>query len=337
MIHIDGSEGEGGGQVLRTSLALAILTKQPVKLTKIRAGREKPGLLRQHLTGVNAAAAVSGAEVDGAALGARELVFRPGPGIVAGSHRFAIGSAGSVNLVLQTILWPLAAADAPSTVSLEGGTHNPLSPPTPFLARTFAPLVAKMGVGLELGLRRWGFYPAGGGQLDVAITPGALSPLVLPDEVEVQAIRVFAAVAGGLPASIALREIDAASRLLGIEPDLHGVVYADSPGPGNVVWVEVDTAAGTMVFTGFGEKHLRAEKVAEGCAGAAKRWIAARVPVDEHLADQLLIPMALARGGRFRTTEPSLHTTTNAKIIQRFLDVPIAIRRDGAAWEVVVG
>ena len=337
MIHIDGSEGEGGGQVLRTSLALAILTKQPLRVSKIRAGREKPGLLRQHLTAVTAAAAVSGGEVDGATLGSREIVFRPGPSLVPGEHRFAIGSAGSVNLVLQTVLWPLVAANAPSRLVLEGGTHNPMSPPTPFLAGTFAPLLGRMGPKLAISLARWGFYPAGGGKMIVDVTPAKLVPLTLTERGEVVDVRVFAAIAGGVPGEVARREIETACAILGIEPDLSRVVQADSPGPGNVMWIEVECEAVTMVFTGFGEKRVRAEQVGAETARAAQRWLAAGVPVDEHLADQLLVPMALAGGGVFRTTTPSLHTTTNAAIVQRFLDVPVAMVPAGGAVEVRVG
>jgi RNA 3'-terminal phosphate cyclase (ATP) len=286
---------------------------------------------------VTAAAAVSGGEVDGATLGSREIVFRPGPSLVPGEHRFAFGSAGSVNLVIQTVLWPLVAANAPSRLILEGGTHNAMSPPTPFLAGTFAPLLAQMGPKLAISLARWGFYPAGGGKMIVDVTPAKLVPLTLTERGEVVDVRVFAAVAGGVPGEVARREIETACAILGIEPDLSRVVQADSPGPGNVMWIEVECEAVTMVFTGFGEKRVRAEQVGAETARAARRWLAAGVPVDEHLADQLLVPMALAGGGVFLTSTPSLHTTTNAAIVQRFLDVPVAMVPSGGAVEVRVG
>ena len=144
LIHIDGSQGEGGGQILRSSLSLSICTQQPFKISNIRAKRDKPGLLRQHLTAVKAAAEISGATVTGAEIGSRELSFRPGP-LQAGSYAFAIGSAGSCNLVLQTVLPPLLTAAGPSTVRITGGTHNKASPPFEFLQRVFLPLLARIG------------------------------------------------------------------------------------------------------------------------------------------------------------------------------------------------
>ena len=161
MIELDGSQGEGGGQILRTSLALSMATGQPVAIEKIRAGRAKPGLMRQHLACVKAAAQISGAQVEGAELGSQSLRFVPGP-VRAGEYRFAIASAGSCMLVLQTVLPPLLLADAPSHLHLSGGTHNPMAPPFHFLERAFAPLVRRLGADLQLVLRRCGFYPAAG-------------------------------------------------------------------------------------------------------------------------------------------------------------------------------
>ena len=168
MLTIDGSVGEGGGQILRTALALALVTGTPFRIHAIRARRRKPGLLRQHLTAVNAAATVGGASTDGASLGSRELTFRPGR-ITPGEYRFAVGTAGSTGLVLQTVLPPLLLASGPSTVTVEGGTHNPGAPPFDFLARVFLPLLRRMGAHVEARLDRPGFYPAGGGQCTVGL------------------------------------------------------------------------------------------------------------------------------------------------------------------------
>src|SRR5687767_13803626 len=162
MIELDGSEGEGGGQILRSALALAIVRGEPLAIHSIRAKRKRTGLLRQHLTAVHAARAVGAARVVGDALGSTELRFEPS-GVVHGEHHFAVGTAGSATLVLQTVLWPLLVAPGESTVVVEGGTHNPLAPPFEFLARVLAPLVRRMGAELELELVRAGFYPAGGG------------------------------------------------------------------------------------------------------------------------------------------------------------------------------
>src|SRR5512136_2571133 len=179
MITIDGSQGEGGGQILRTSLALSLVTGQPFRMERIRAKRQKPGLLKQHLTAVEAAKTVGCAEVTGAALGSQTLEFKPGP-VTPGNYRFAVGTAGSATLVLQTVLPPLLVASGPSTLTLEGGTHNPFAPPFDFLARCFAPVVERMGPRIELKLHRPGFFPAGGGQFEAQITPvNRLKPIDL--------------------------------------------------------------------------------------------------------------------------------------------------------------
>src|SRR5437016_1414247 len=181
MISIDGSEGEGGGQILRTSLALSLVTGQPFRMDRIRAKRQKPGLLRQHLTAVEAAKAVGCAEVMGAAMNSQTLEFRPAV-VTPGNYRFAVGTAGSATLVLQTVLPSLLTASSTSTLTLEGGTHNPLAPPFDFLARSFMPLIQRMGPSVELELRRPGFFPDGGGRFHVRIEPVKKLPrLVLLD------------------------------------------------------------------------------------------------------------------------------------------------------------
>ena len=170
MIEIDGSEGEGGGQILRSSLSLAICTQQPFRITNIRANREKPGLMRQHLTAVKAAAEICDAEVDGAELGSRALTFRPG-GCAAGDYSFAIGTAGSCTLVFQTVLPALLTASGESRVRITGGTHNRASPPFDFLARSFLPLLSRMGANVQLDLTSYGFFPRGGGEIRARISP----------------------------------------------------------------------------------------------------------------------------------------------------------------------
>jgi RNA 3'-terminal phosphate cyclase (ATP) len=214
MIQIDGSLGEGGGQVLRTALALALVTGQPFRLEKIRAGRAKPGLLRQHLTAVQAAARIGAARVEGAVLGSTSLVFEPGA-IRPGNYHFDIGTAGSTTLVLQTILPPLLAAGGPSRLTLVGGTHNGLAPPFDFLARTFLPLLNRLGPAVAATLERPGFFPAGGGRLTAEIQPAPrLSPLCLGERgaLRQQWARVLIA---GLPPAIAERECQVLRQKLG--------------------------------------------------------------------------------------------------------------------------
>jgi len=335
LIEIDGSAGEGGGQILRTSLALSVITGRPIRLSSIRARRAKPGLQRQHLACVEAAAAISGAKVRGAAVGSQVVVFEPGP-LAGGEHRFAIGTAGSTGLVLQTVLPPLLAAPAPSRVIVEGGTHNPLSPPFDFLARAFAPLLGRMGADVRLRLERHGFYPAGGGRVVCELAPARLHPIALVETAPVTR-RSARVILSRLPTHVGRRELGVVQERLGLADADCTVDEVDSPGPGNALLLEVERAGVTEVVTGFGEKGVRAEKVAADACDELERLLAAGVPVGEHLADQLLLPMALAGGGRYRTLPASLHTTTNIAVIQRFLDVAIATSPIDGGVEIAVG
>jgi RNA 3'-terminal phosphate cyclase (ATP) len=337
MIVIDGSQGEGGGQILRTALALSLVTGQPFRLERIRAGRQKPGLLRQHLTAVEAAKGISGAEVTGAALGSQDLEFHPGT-VTPGDYRFAVGTAGSATLVLQTVLPPLLTAAGPSWLTLEGGTHNPFAPPFDFLARSFAPVVQRMGPQIDLHLERPGFFPAGGGRFEARITPvERLAPIELL-EVGTLRGRRARAILSQLRPQIGQRELAVVREQLGWAKEECVVEPVENPvGPGNALLLEIATETVTAVFTAFGERGRSAEEVGRMAAVSAKSWLAARVPVDEHLADQLLLPLALAGGGVFRTTQPSSHAITNAAIIGRFLPVDIGFVRDGdVAWKVTV-
>lgn len=338
MITIDGSQGEGGGQILRTSLALSLVTKQSFRLECIRAGRTKPGLLRQHLTAVEAAGAVGHAEMSGAALGSQELEFRPGT-VTPGDYRFAVGTAGSATLVLQTILPPLLTVAGPTTLTLEGGTHNPFAPPFDFLARSFIPQIERLGPRVALTLDRHGFYPAGGGRFQARLEPTPrLAPLHLLERGAILRRRARAIVSK-LPAQVGERELAVVRQQLGWSADECAVEPVANPlGPGNALLLELETEHVTAVFSSFGERGRSAEQVAREATKTASAWLASDVPVDEHLADQLLLPMALAGGGSFRTTKPSLHATTNAEMIQRFL--PVSIRFEpaatGQAWRVTV-
>lgn len=335
-ITIDGSFGEGGGQVLRTSLGLALVSGQPFRIEHIRANRKKPGLQRQHLTAVKAAAEIGQATVEGAEFGSRALAFTPGQ-VRPGEYRFDIGTAGSVTLVLQTVLPALMTAPGPSTLILEGGTHNPMAPPVDFLQRAFLPLVRRMGPHVAIELDRYGFYPAGGGRVVVRIEPrGSLEGLELVERGRVTDREVRAVVAR-LPEHIARREADTARRKLGWEAKCATIEEVESAGPGNFVTVTIGCAHATEVFTGFGQIGVPAERVAAGPAKEAKRWLEAGVPVGEHLADQLLVPMALAGRGRFRTLPPTEHTRTNIAMVMRLLDVEIASQELGRDdWQLEV-
>ncbi len=337
MITIDGSLGEGGGQILRTSLALSLVTGEPVRLRRIRAGRRKPGLRRQHLTCVQAAAEISGAAVAGDSLGAMELTFRPGP-VRPGRYTFAVGTAGSATLVFQTVLPALLVATgveraaAPSALILEGGTHNPMAPPFDFLARSFLPVVCRMGAQVEASLTRPGFFPAGGGRFEVRVVPpssGRISALELLDRGPLRS-RTARALVSGLPRSIGERELEQISRRLGWPVAELSVEQVPEPrGPGNALLCELEHEHVTAVFSSFGQKGVRAERVADEAIGQIQRYEQSSAPVCRHLADQLLIPLALARGGTFRTLALTRHTRTNLDVVQRFMDVTFTLHERG--------
>lgn len=334
MLKLDGSQGEGGGQILRSALTLSMITGKPFRIDNIRAGRAKPGLLRQHLTAVAASAAVCGAQVSGNTPGSQTLAFIPGA-IRGGDYRFDIGTAGSCTLVLQTMLPALWFADGPSTITVSGGTHNGAAPPADFLIRSWLPLMQRMGAETAIELLRHGFYPAGGGQVRATVTPGTgLQPLHLAARGEHIATRAIAVVAG-LPAEIAVRELDHLTATFA-DAAREARVLSAREGPGNVVMIEVSHASHTEVFTGFGEKGLPAETVAHRTVRAATRWLASGAVVGEHLADQLLLPFALAKGGSFSAETVSPHTRTNIGVIGKFLPVAFEITPDGAAHRVSV-
>lgn len=337
MIEIDGANGEGGGQVLRSALALSLVTGTPFRIVNIRAGRKRPGLMRQHLTAVQAAATVGQAHVKGADIGARDLTFEPGP-VRSGDFRFSVGTAGSATLVFQTIFPALALSKGYSTVTVEGGTHNPMAPPFDFLARAFLPLVARMGPRCTATLEQPGFYPAGGGRFAVAIEGApAFGRLELVERGELRARKATAVVAL-LSRTIAERELKAVRERLGWdESTCHVESVAKAVGPGNVVCVELESDNVTELFTGFGERGVSAEQVGARVAGEAAVYLAAGVPVGSHLADQLLLPMALGGGGRFRTTKPTGHTRTHVELLRTFLGQEIKASEVGEdAWEIEV-
>lgn len=328
MLLLDGSHGEGGGQILRSALTLSMLTRTPFRIINIRAKRKKSGLLQQHLTAVQAAARVAQAHVTGAELGAKELTFEPNE-VMSGYYEFSIGTAGSTTLVLQTVLLPLVLAAAPSQLVLTGGTHNPFAPPFEFLQKTFLPLLHRMGAPVEAKLLRPGFYPNGGGKLEVFIQPTKqLLPFMLNEAGAVlrQSARVLVS---NLPRHIAEREATIIIAEMKLHPNEIGIAELQS-GPGNVVMIEIVRETLTEIFTAFGARGLPAEKVARRAVEETKKYLAAQVPVGEHLADQLLLPMALAGEGSFLTLPLTLHTQTNIEVLKQFLEIDIHIEQVSA-------
>lgn len=337
MLTIDGSFGEGGGQIIRTSLALSLITGKAFRVERVRARRDPPGLKRQHLAAVHAAQHVGAAEVSGARVGAREFTFVPGE-VTPGEYTFSIGTAGSSTLVLQTILPPLMKAAGPSVVTLEGGTHNAFAPPFEFLQKSFLPLVNRTGPRVTAELERYGFYPPGGGRFHVYVEPSEEPRRLDLNEAGRTRARRAVALVVKLPPSIGGRELAVVRDMLGFADDeLHVEESRNALSPGNVVFIEVESEHLTEVFTSVGERGLPAETVAARAAAEAARYFERGAPVDEHLADQLLIPLALGGGGSYTTGPPSLHTTTNVEVVKKFLDVAISLEEQrGGVWRVDV-
>lgn len=334
MIEIDGSKGEGGGQIVRTAVGLSLVRGRALVIRNIRANRRRPGLGHQHCTAIDAAAAIGGARVSGNRVGSRELVFEPGP-IRPGKYIFRIGTAGSSTLVLQTILPALLLAPLPTTVTIEGGTHNPLAPPFEFIERAFLPVIARLGPRVQARLERYGFYPKGDGRISVDIHPvPALTPLELLSRGSVLQIAIRALVAR-LPRHIAERELQTAEALLRDQgPTTSEIVeLSDTPSPGNALIIEVISKHVTEVFTGIGERGVPAETVARTVADEARGYLLSDAPVGPRLADQLVIPLALA-GGSFATTALTSHTTTNLDVVRQVLDVELQTLRHGGAWHI---
>jgi len=336
MLAIDGSHGEGGGQVLRTTLALAAITGQSVRIENIRAGRRKPGLRPQHLAAVWAAAATCGARVEGDELGSQTLLFDPDGAPRPGDYVFDVAeaaqgrSAGSVGLVLQTVLVPLALASGESRLTLCGGTHVPWAPSASYLKHVFLPTVARMGVLARAAWDRWGFYPAGGGELTVHVVgqDRPLRPLELVERGVLQ--RVFGtAAAMNLPAHIPQRMAARAHNVLEghdlpaqVEPRrLRG------PGPGAGIFLFAQYAHAIAGFTAYGRKGLPSERVAEAACEELLAYHRTRAPVDPYLADQLVLPMALAEGrSELVTSRVSRHLVTNIWVVRQFLALEISLQ-----------
>ena len=335
MIELDGSAGEGGGQILRTALALSLISGQPFRIDNIRAKRSKPGLLRQHLTCVQAAVAVGGGAAETSArnrdggevrLGDTCLTFSPGQ-VRAGEYEFAVGSAGSCTLVLQTVLWPLAQAQGVSTVLLRGGTHNPMAPSLSFLQHVEPCLAGNGPALLELDLRRHGFYPAGGGEVQVRIHPptGGLAALNLMERGKL--LSAWAeCLHAGIPRGVAERELAVLKDAFGwSDEQLRNRALRANEGPGNALVAVLEYENITELFASYGAKGTSAEQVAKQLVREVRGYLAHEAPVGPHLADQLMIPLALAalqgRRGQYLTTELTQHALTNAQVIEAFLPV----------------
>jgi RNA 3'-terminal phosphate cyclase (ATP) len=327
MIEIDGSYGEGGGQVLRTSLSLAAITGEPIRIVGIRAGRKRPGLAAQHLTAVRAAARICHAQIQGDALGSMLLEFIPGGSVQAGSYTFDIseaqigGSAGAIALVLQTVLLPLALADGDSVVTLRGGTHVIFSPTVTYIEQVYLPILQRMGIKAEVKLGAWGWYPQGGGEVEIRVSGGSkLAGINLLERGHLQQVRGLAVVTE-LPSHIPQRMANRAENLLR-QAHIKVAVQAlreKGVAPGAGIFLTAEYQNSLAGFGGFGRLRLSAETVAEIACKQLFKFHHTGAPIDEHLGDQLLLPAALAsKESHYRVANVSTHLTTNAVVIEQF-------------------
>jgi len=326
LVSIEGSWGEGGGQILRTSLTLSLLTGRPLHIWNIRAGRPKPGLRAQHLVATRAAATVCGGEVTGDEVGSTEVRLVP-KSLSAGRYHFRIATAGAASLVLQTIVPALGLAGGDSTVTVVGGTHVPWAPTFDYLARHWAQLLKRLGLTVRLVLERAGFFPKGGGIVRAEIA-GGWSPKAMTATERGELINAGGvSLVGGLPRAIAARQAGE------LERGLFRLGFADAParpaidileppavGAGTAVFVEVVFSHGRGAFTALGRPGKPAEQVGREAVAELSRFLKTDAAFDYHLADQLLLPLALADGdSRFTTSAVSEHLLTNAHVVNLFL------------------
>lgn len=337
MDHIEIDGAAGGGQLLRTALTLSLCTGTAFEMRGIRAKRARPGLMRQHLTAVTAATKVSNATANGAAPGATTLAFEPGE-VAAGSYQFSIGTAGSATLVLQTVLPALWRAGTPSEIALEGGTHNPMAPSADFLVDTYLPTLARMGIATQFQLERHGFYPAGGGRIVARVDPCAEQlPLRAAARAGLRSITATALISA-LSEDIGHRELKVVARHFKLdESALILQRVPEAVGPGNALVIRVHRDEHIETFTGFGERGVSAEQVAERLVHEVRNYVDSGAQIGPYLADQLLIPMALAGSGEFTTTAPTEHLKTNAALVEKFLPIEIEWEKVGdQCWRVIV-
>lgn len=332
MVEIDGSMGEGGGQIVRTALSLSLATQRPIRLKNIRAGRSRPGLRPQHVTAVQAAVTVGEAEVSSFQEGTTSLTFAPST-LSSGRYVLDVGTAGSAILVLQTVLLPLLTAQQPSRVTVTGGTHIRSAPPFDFLQGSVLPLLKRMGPTLSARLDRPGFYPKGGGRCTVEVQPTAsLSSLRLIDRGPLHSSRVRAIVAN-LPGHIAEREIATLRKALSTEIGEARIETPSSVSAGNALLLELHFENVTTVISAIGKKRVPAEAVAMTLVDEANGYLEADAPVGPYLADQLLLPLALA-GGTIRATTLTPHTHTNAAVIERVMEGRFSVTEEEQGWRV---
>ncbi len=332
-IDLDGSTGEGGGQILRSALSLSAITGRPFALNRIRAGRKRPGLMRQHLTCVQAVAEICGAKTSALQLGGTELMFEPGC-IQASQGHFEIGTAGSTTLLLQTILPVLMHAPQASQVQLSGGTHAIKAPCFEYLDEVFLPRLAQMNARVQVDLKRVGFFPAGGGRLSLTVEPSSLLPYQWHDCADKTALSAEVLTTAEIPKSVAERELQKACKAFALtQEDVWVREITSAACPGNALLIRSEGS----LSCAYGGRGKRAEQVAKDAIWDMQRYLNSPAPIDEHLADQLLLPLALAGGGGFTTLALTPHFHSNVEVIEAFLEIKIKTEKlDRHTWKVTI-
>jgi RNA 3'-phosphate cyclase len=327
-IEIDGSYGEGGGQILRTALALSAILRKPFTIHDIRSKRKNPGLQAQHLEAAEALAKITRAQTEGIKFGSQKITFIPEK-ILPGDYQFEVRTAGSVTLLLQAIFLPLCLAHGTSRVTLVGGTHVPWSPPFHYFSKVLLPTLEFMGVSTEAAIEKWGFYPKGGGKIQLKINPvHELKPISLVDRGSLKKIRGVSAISN-LPRHVGERQKEQAlkriQRELKIDPEITILYDVPSNGPGSFLFLLAEYKKTFASFSSLGSRGKPAEKVADEAVDALKDYIESDSCIDPHLADQIVPFMALAKGNSsFTTTQITEHLLTNLWVIEHFLDVTIS-------------
>lgn len=330
LVAIDGSYGEGGGQILRTALALSAVLKRPLRVDHIRAGRKNPGLQPQHLKGVEALAQLTGGRAEGLKIGSEQITFIPQE-IIPGNYRFEVGTAGSVTLLLQALLLPLCLCKKSSRLTLVGGTHVSWSPPFHYLQEVLLPSLRSMGISVDLTLGRWGWYPKGGGIAHVDIKPALeLKPIKLIDRGPLKRIRGISATSR-LPSHVAERQkayaLKRIEKELKVDVEIDILLDVPANGPGCFFFLLAECERTVAGFSSLGERGRKAEDVAGEAVDSLKTYIGKEGCIDPHLADQLIPFLSLAKGNSsFTTTEITDHLLTNLWVVQHFLDVKISRR-----------
>ncbi len=336
-IEIDGSQGEGGGQILRTSISLSACTGQAIKIINIRSGRKKPGLMRQHLCCVNAAAEVCNAKVKGASLGSKMLEFIPS-NISAGNYHFSIGSAGSTCLVFQTVLPLFLLTKKPSTLIFTGGTHNPMAPSYDFLKDAFLPILAKMGLNYNMSIEQYGFFPVGGGSWRIDISPPK-SYKKIEIETRGNLLKIEAkCISSGIPGHVTQREKETLRTYSGWSKSSITTKNVKSLGPGNIVSILAVYENVSEVIDSIGSVGIRAEKVARNALTSLEKYQSSNAPIGEYLADQLLLPLTVTCGGAYVTGKLSEHTKTNIEVIKKITGSKIKLESaPKKQWNICIG